>query len=275
MDFRSIRVKFAHSTPKRLFELMSFVQSLRLSVGTGNQAREIAVAQRLGTAPGLFWLNGFRSVMNGAKAVALDAFGAERGLAVTRFDYSGHGLSGGSFDDGTISRWLEEAEAVLATTTGPQLVCGSSMGGWLALLLARRQLAQGRPLHGLVLIAPATDATATLIPARMTKAQARDLDRQGWYERDSRYGGGPYRYNRALLEDGAHHLLFGQVIETGCPVHILQGGKDTDVPPAHAQNLLSHILHDPVTLTLIPDGDHRLSREEDLERLRNAVAEMI
>lgn len=254
---------------------MSFIQSLRLGVGTEAQRRDIAVEQRTGASPGLFWLNGFRSVMGGAKAMALDALGAERGLAVTRFDYSGHGQSGGRFDDGTISRWLEEAEAVLATTHGPQIVCGSSMGGWLALLLARRQLRQGQPLRGLVLIAPATDATATLIPARMTRRQQADFERQGWFERDSRYGDGPYRYTRTLIEDGARHLLFGSVIETGCPVHILQGGKDPDVPPGHAQHLLTHILHDPVTFTLIPDGDHRLSRPEDLERLRSAVVAML
>jgi len=247
----------------------------RLPLGTGPTARAIAVCQRPGGAPGLFWLNGFRSVMTGAKATALDALGAEKGLAVTRFDYSGHGESGGSFDLGTISRWLAEAEAVLATTAGPQIVCGSSMGGWIALLLARQQLARGTPLRGLVLLAPAVDAATTLLPARMTPDQQRDLARQGFFERDSRYGDGPYRYTQAFIEDGARHQLLTGVIETGCPVHILQGGADPDVPAAHAQVLLAHILHDPVTLTLIPDGDHRLSRPSDLQRLREAVLAMV
>jgi pimeloyl-ACP methyl ester carboxylesterase len=254
---------------------LSSLTPAHITVGTGCDSREIAVLHRNGETPGLFWLNGFRSVMTGAKALALDALGADRGLAVTRFDYSGHGASGGTFDQGTISRWLEEAEAVLATTSGPQIVCGSSMGGWLALLLARRQLARGAPIKGLVLIAPAVDASTTLIPARMSPEQQHDLDRQGYFERQSAYGDGLYRYTRALIEDGAHHQLFGTVIETGCPVHILQGGQDPDVPPAHAQKLLTHILHDPVTFTLIPDGDHRLSREEDLERLRAAVLGMV
>ena len=253
---------------------MSSIHSSLITVGTGDQARQIAVEQRHGGAPGLFWLNGFRSVMSGLKAMSLDALGSERGLEVTRFDYSGHGLSGGDFDKGTISRWLEEAEAVLATTRGPQIVCGSSMGGWIALLLARRQLAKGMPLKGLVLLAPATDATVR-IAARMSAAQKRDLETLGYYERESAYGDGPYRYTRALIEDGANHLLFNGVIETGCPVHILQGGQDPDVPPEHAQKLLTHILHDPVTFTLIPDGDHRLSRDEDLARLRAAVLGMI
>ena len=164
---------------------------------------------------------------------------------------------------------------MLELTEGPQIVCGSSMGGWIALLLARRQLAKGKPLKGLVLIAPATDATTTLVPARMTDDQKRDLERRGYFERESRYGDGPYLYTKAFIEDGAHHALFGGVIETGCPVHILQGGQDPDVPPAHAQRLLTHILHDRVTFTLVPDGDHRLSREQDLELLRNTVLGMI
>jgi len=253
---------------------MSSIRSFSIAVGRDDAARNIAVAQRPGGAPGLFWLNGFRSVMSGIKATSLDALGAERGLEVTRFDYSGHGLSGGDFDQGTISRWLEEAEAVFATTHGPQVVCGSSMGGWLALLLARRQLQKGAPLKGLVLLAPATDATQR-IAARMTADQRRDLETKGYCERESAYGDGIYRYTRRLIEDGAHHLLLGSVIETGCPVHILQGGQDPDVPPEHAQKLLTHILHDPVTYTLIPDGDHRLSRPDDLERLRKAVVAMV
>lgn len=251
------------------------ITSYMLTVGDGPDSRAIAVAQRAGKAPGVFWLNGFRSVMSGAKALSLDALGAEKGHAVTRFDYSGHGLSGGDFNQGTISRWLDEAEAVFALTQGPQVVCGSSMGGWIALLLARRLLAKGVTLQGLVLVAPAVDAMTTLVPARMSDAQRQELAVQGYYERVSAYGDGLYRYTRALIEDGANHALFGSVIETGCPVHILQGGLDPDVPPAHAQKLLTHILHDPVTFTLIPDGDHRLSRDSDLERLRDAVLGML
>lgn len=254
---------------------MSSQIGLQISIGAGEEQRQIAVEQRPGTTPGLFWLGGFRSAMSGAKATALDAMGAEAGLAVTRFDYSGHGISGGAFEHGTISRWLEEAEAVYASTIGPQVIVGSSMGGWIALLLAKRQLAMGRPFRGLVLIAPAVDMTATLMPDRMDAAQKADLDRQGFYARDSAYGDGPYVITRRLLDDGAHHRLFGSVIETGCPVHILQGGRDVDVPPAHAQKLITHILHDPLTFTLIPDGDHRLSREADLAVLRKAVLGMV
>jgi pimeloyl-ACP methyl ester carboxylesterase len=251
------------------------VQSFRITVGTGAAAREIAVEQRAGKAPGIFWLGGFRSDMAGSKAMALDALGAESGLAVTRFDYSGHGLSGGSFDDGTISRWLEEAEAVLASTSGPQIIVGSSMGGWLALLLARALLRRGSHAHGLVLIAPAPDMTHELMLPDFTPDEQESLHSKGYVDQPSQYSDTPYRITRALIEDGAQHLLFGGVIETGCPVTILQGGADPDVPPAHAIKLVTHMLHDPVTLTLIPDGDHRLSRDEDLARLRDAVLRLV
>ena len=247
-----------------------------LSLGTGEKQRDIAYLQRPGAEPGLFWLNGFRSVMNGLKASAMDTFGAENGLGVTRFDYSGHGQSSGAFEDGTITRWLEETIAVFEKTTGPQIVIGSSMGGWLALLLARHLLAKDKTrLKGLVLIAPAVDATHNLIPTRFSPEQVSSLTQNGFIDLHSQYGDGPYRYTRALLDDGENHRLFGRVIETGCPVHILQGGRDPDVPAAHAQKLLTHILHDPVTFTLIPDGDHRLSRDEDLERLKAAVRGML
>ncbi len=254
---------------------MSSSTPFQLSVGSGEAARQIAVEQRKGAAPGLFWLGGFRSDMAGSKAMTLDALGAEKGLEVTRFDYSGHGISGGDFDHGTISRWLEEAEAVLATTTGPQIIVGSSMGGWLALLLARALRARGQKPHGLVLIAPATDMTHELMLPDFTPEEREALHTQGYVDQPSEYSNTPYRITRALIEDGANHLLFSGVIETGCPVHIMQGGKDPDVPPAHAQKLLAHIVLDPVTFTLIPDGDHRLSRDEDLERLKAAVLGLV
>ena len=250
-------------------------RSLRIRVGDGAAGRDIAVEQRPGRSPGIFWLGGFRSDMAGSKALALDALGAEHGLAVTRFDYSGHGISGGDFNDGTISRWLEEAETVFATTDGPQIVVGSSMGGWLALLLARALLRRGNHAHGLVLIAPAPDMTHELMLPSFTPAEHEQLHNNGYVEQPSQYSETPYRITRALIEDGAQHLLFGSVIETGCPVTILQGGKDPDVPQDHAIKLVTHILHDPVTLTLIPDGDHRLSRDEDLTRLRDAVLRLV
>lgn len=248
----------------------------RIAVGDGGSRREIAVLKRAGTAPGLFWLGGYRSDMLGGKASALDAFGASRGLAVTRFDYSGHGRSGGDFLEGTISRWLEEALAVFTATAGPQVVIGSSMGGWLALLLNRALRQRGdERVRALVLIAPAVDMTEDLMLAGFTRKERRALETDGVVEQPSDYADEPYRITRGLIEDGRQHLLFGRGIVTGCPVTILQGGEDRDVPREHAMKLVQHLLTDPVTFTLVPDGDHRLSRDEDLRLLEAALARAI
>ncbi len=233
--------------------------------------RRIAVERRTGRQPGLFWLGGFRSDMTGSKALALDRFGAQHGLAVTRFDYSGHGQTGGDFDLGTISRWLEEALAVFETTGGPQIVIGSSMGGWLALLLIRelRRRSASRVM-GLVLIAPATDMTELML-AQMAKKYRTLLLKQGYVDEPSEYSPDPYRITLSLIEDGRQHLMLGRIIETGCPVTILQGARDKDVPKEHALKLVQHIVNDPVTFTLVPDGDHRLSREQDIALLERTI----
>lgn len=247
-----------------------------MTVGAGGDAREIAMLRRAGNRPGLFWLGGFRSDMMGSKAQALDALGAERELAVTRFDYSGHGVSGGQFLEGTISRWLEEALAVFETTEGEQIVIGSSMGGWLALLLNRALRQRGNTnIKAMVLIAPATDMTRDLMRETFTDAELLDLWEKGRVEQASDYSDEPYVLTRGLIEDGDNHLLFGAPIRTHCPVAVLQGGKDTDVPPAHALKLVSHLVSDPVTFTLIPDGDHRLSRDADLDLLRRTILALI
>jgi len=237
--------------------------------------RAIAVERRAGRPPGLFWLSGFRSDMTGSKAMAIDAFGESHGLAVTRFDYSGHGQSGGDFNEGTISRWLGEAGAVFATTAGPQIVIGSSMGGWLALLLNKALRLRGDDrVHGLVLIAPATDMTELMLE-QMPKKYRKLLDKQGYVDTPSEYSAEPYRINKALIEDGKRHLLFGRAIETGCPVTILQGARDKDVPKEHAARLVQHLISDPVIFTVVPDGDHRLSRAEDLALLERSIGQMI
>lgn len=237
--------------------------------------RSIAVARRAGRQPGLFWLGGFRSDMAGSKAMAVDRYGVEHGLAVTRFDYSGQGQTGGDFNHGTISRWLEEALAVFATTIGQQIVIGSSMGGWLALLLVRELRRRGESrVMGLILIAPATDMTELML-AQMPKKYRAMLERQGFVEQPSDYPMEPYRINHSLIEDGRQHLMFGRIIETGCQVTILQGARDKDVPKEHALRLVQHIVNDPVTFTLVPDGDHRLSREQDLALLARTIEGMM
>jgi pimeloyl-ACP methyl ester carboxylesterase len=248
-----------------------------LSVGTQNATRRIAVRQRPGAAPGLFWLGGFKSDMRGIKAEALDRWGREHGRAVVRFDYSGHGESGGDFTDGSIGRWLEESLAVLeACCAGPQVVVGSSMGGWLALLLCREHARRSDPaasVAGLVLIAPAVDFTEELMWKRFPPEAKEAIERDGVWARPSQYSAEPYPITRGLIEDGRRHLLLGGMIETGCPVRILQGVQDPDVPWQHALELTARFARDDVVLTLVKDGDHRLSRPEDIERLLAAVAE--
>ncbi|MBV9348183.1 MAG: alpha/beta hydrolase [Pseudolabrys sp.] len=243
-------------------------------------AREIAVrrreAQDGNKGPGIFWLGGFKSDMRGTKAQALDQWGAAQGRAVTRFDYSGHGESGGKFTDGTIGLWLEEALAVYRSfCREPQVVVGSSMGGWIALLLAARlrELKDAAPLAGMVLIAPAVDFTEELMWKKFDAEVKREIKLKGQWSRPSEYSAEPYVITRKLIEEGRKHLLLDGLIETGCPVRILQGVNDPDVPWQHAAELVARFVSDDVVFTLIKDGDHRLSRPEDLERLTAAVAE--
>jgi pimeloyl-ACP methyl ester carboxylesterase len=245
-------------------------------IDVGTDRRRIAVRARSGASPGLFWLGGFKSDMAGTKALALDAWAAEHGRACVRFDYSGHGESGGDFTAGTIGRWLEESLAVFdAFCAGPQVAIGSSMGGWMALLLARALLkrpASRASLAGLVLIAPAPDFTEDLMWKGFSPEAKLDIETRGVWLRPSEYGD-PYPITRNLIEDGRNHLLLSGSIVTGCPVRILQGAQDPDVPWRHAFALAERLPADDVVLTVIRDGDHRLSRPQDISRILAAVAE--
>lgn len=249
-----------------------------LEIGHSAAQRRIAYRHRPAadmSRPGLFWLGGFKSDMDGSKAIALDAYAKDNGLSFTRFDYSGHGQSGGDFLDGTVSRWLEEAEAIIKATTKAgdrRILVGSSMGGWLALLLANRLKQDGDvTVHGLVLIAPAVDMTADLMWNQMPDDIKARLMEDGRIEKPSDYSDEPYILTRDLIEDGRQHLFGSGIIEMGCPVHILQGGLDTDVPPSHALKLASQLPLDDVVLSMIPGGDHRLSRVEDLQQLVRSI----
>ncbi len=232
-----------------------------------------------GAAPGLFWLGGYKSDMKGTKAVALADWAAQAGRACVRFDYSGHGELEGAFTDGTIGRWLADSLAVFdACCQGPQILIGSSMGGWLALLLTRElkrraRMPEAASIAGMVLIAPAVDFTEELMWKRFTPEIKRELEDTGVWARPSQYSAEPYLVTRQLIEEGRKHLLLGGLIETGCPVRILQGVEDPDVPWQHAVELTSRLASDDVVLTLVKDGDHRLSRPEDIERLIAAVKE--
>jgi pimeloyl-ACP methyl ester carboxylesterase len=260
---------------------MNDVSLKSLKVGAGGTTRDIAVRVRDGKGPGLFWLGGFKSDMKGTKAEALDSWAANHDRACTRFDYSGHGESDGDFSKGTIGRWLEESVGVFnQCCRGPQIVVGSSMGGWMALLLARElnRLAQnGTPpaanIAAMVLIAPAPDFTEALMWKRFTPEIKKQIEDTGSWSRPSEYSQEPYLITRGLIEDGRKHLVLGGLIETGCPVRILQGVKDEDVPWQHAAELVSRLAREDVVLTLIKDGDHRLSRPEDIERLIAAISE--
>lgn len=220
----------------------------------------------------MVWLGGFRSDMRATKAEALAAWAQQAGRAFLRFDYSAHGESGGEFRDATISLWLADALALIEARAGaaPVLV-GSSMGGWLALLAARALKAKGRPLSGLVLIAPAVDFTQELMWDLFPQAVRDEIMAKGQWLRHSAYSPEPYPITRKLIEDGRRHRLFGGPIQPGCPVAILQGMADPDVPWAHAMKLVEHLPSDNVTLTLIRDGDHRLSRDQDIALLLRTV----
>jgi pimeloyl-ACP methyl ester carboxylesterase len=255
---------------------MSELRLTSLTIESPPPKRTIAVRAREGRSPGLFWLGGFKSDMKGTKAEALDRWAAAEGRACLRFDYSGHGESGGDFMDGTIGRWLEESVAVYwQFAKRPQVVVGSSMGGWLALLLARRlgEIKGAAPIAGMVLIAPAVDFTEELMWKQFPDAIRREIEMKGVWMRPSEYGEDSYPITKRLIEDGRKHLMLDGLIETGCPVHILQGVKDPDVPWRHAVELVSRFACDDVVLTLVKDGDHRLSRPEDIERLIAAVKE--
>jgi pimeloyl-ACP methyl ester carboxylesterase len=227
--------------------------------------------------PGIVWLGGFNSDLTSSKAEALAAWAEGNGRACLRFDYFGHGRSSGRFADGTIGLWLDDAVTMVRELTrGPQIVVGSSMGGWLALLLARAlaRLGEEDRLAGMVLIAPAVDFTEALMWAQFSPEIRQEIETTGQWLRPNEYAPEPYPITRALIEDGRRHLLLDSDIRTYCPVHILQGMQDPDVPWQHAMLLVEHLAYDPVSVTLIRDGDHRQSREQDLKRLVSAVAEI-
>jgi pimeloyl-ACP methyl ester carboxylesterase len=224
---------------------------------------------------GFFWLGGFKSDMEGSKAESLATLAGRTGRPSLRFDYSGHGGSGGSFTDGTISGWLEQScHMFLARAQGPRIVVGSSMGGWLALLLYRHLIrtnpAAARRVSGLVLLAPAADMTADLMWDQFPDAVKREVVEKGVWARPSAYGE-PYQITRGLIEDGKRHLMLAAGLAVHCPVRILQGDADPDVPPAHAAKVFSALQGEDVTLTLIKGGDHRLSSATHLQLLGETV----
>ena len=230
---------------------------------------DIALRRREGNGPGLLWLGGYASDMNGTKAQFLDGWAATEGRAFLRFDYSGHGESGGDFDEGGIGTWAGDALAVLdELTDGPQILVGSSMGAWVACLRAK-----WRPdrLAGLVLIAPAADFTRELFWQRIDETQRATLMTEGRLVLASPYDDTGQVYTRRLIEEGDHNLILSEPLTVSAPVRILQGMKDDVVPWTHAVRLAEHLDTDDVQVTLVKDGDHRLSTPEDLEQLGDTL----
>jgi pimeloyl-ACP methyl ester carboxylesterase len=244
-------------------------ESGRLDRGDGVA---LAWRRRRGRGPGVVFLGGFNSDMTGTKAEDLSAFCAGRGQAYLRFDYSGHGASGGRFVDGTIGRWAADAATVLdALTEGPQVLVGSSMGGWIALLLALRRPER---VAGLIGIAAAPDFTARITESLAPEAREA-IAREGVWHRPSAYGD-PYPITRALLEEGAEHLLLPKApIPVAAPVRLLHGQQDPDVPWELSLKVAAALVGPDVQVLLVKDGDHRLSRPQDLALLRRTLAPLL
>jgi pimeloyl-ACP methyl ester carboxylesterase len=232
----------------------------------------IAWRRVAGRGPTILWLGGFRSEMSGTKAQALADWAAGGGRDFLRFDYFGHGVSGGAFEAGTITRWRADALAVIGNLTeGPLVLVGSSMGGWIACLAA---LARPQRVKALALIAPAADFTGRLLAPSLPAEGRAAIERDGVWRRPSLYDPAGYPITRALLEDGARWSILPGPISITAPTRILQGGADPDVPWRHALELAMALESKDVVFTLIRDGDHRLSRESDLARLIAAVEEV-
>ncbi|GGJ05883.1 alpha/beta hydrolase [Neoroseomonas lacus] len=245
---------------------------MKEQTGTLDRGDGIHLAWRriAGRGTGVVFLGGFNSDMAGSKAEFLAGWCEARGTPFLRFDYSGHGTSEGRFVDGTVGRWAEDAACVLdALAPGPQVLVGSSMGGWIALLLARH-----RPPRALVGIAPAPDFTEDLMWADFTPEIRATIEREGVWHRPSEYGA-PYPITRALIEDGRNHVLLRAPLAVDVPVRILQGQRDADVPWRHALRIGEALTGEDVRIHLVKDGDHRLSRPQDLALLGETLAPLL
>ncbi len=233
---------------------------------------ELAWARIPGSGPAIVFLPGFKSDMNGSKALDLAEFCTGRGHAMLRFDYSGHGDSGGTFEDGTIGRWTADALAVIdRLTTGKLVLVGSSMGGWIALLAA---LARPERVAALVGIAAAPDFTDKLMWEAMSPAERATIQRDGVLHVPSQYGEA-YPVTLRLIEEGREHLLLDRPIRLDCPVRLLHGQQDPDVPWEHSLRIASAIATGNVQVILVKDGDHRLSRPDDLALLRRTLRPLL
>jgi pimeloyl-ACP methyl ester carboxylesterase len=259
---------FLMPTPDTATVLNADVKSLARSGGA-----TIAYRRRDGAAPGIVFLGGFRSDMTGAKALFLDDYCRRNGRAFVRFDYFGHGESSGDFADGTISRWRDDAAAVIdSQTEGKQILIGSSMGGWIMVLAA---LARPERVQALIGIAAAPDFTADLLPRRLSEAQLREIEEKGRVTLPSDYDPAGYLYTKALIDDGNRNLVLRGEIALTRPVRLLHGMADASVPWQQSLRLAEQLAGSDVTVTLVKGGDHRLSRDEDLARLAGVIDALV
>ena len=240
---------------------------------TTPQGRQIVYDQTAGSGPGVVFLGGFRSDMTGTKAQALQDWAQAQGRAFLRFDYSGHGQSSGDFLDGSIGDWAQDAAAVLSgLTAGPQILVGSSMGGWISLLLAR---AMPERIAGFVGIAAAPDFTEDSMWAGFDAAQRRALMEQGCVDLPSDYSDAPYTITRRLIKDGRDQLVLRAPLHLPFPVRLLQGTADTDVSPQVALRLMDHATSPDLRLILVKGADHRFSTPDCLALMVQSVEDLI
>lgn len=249
-----------------------------IDVGIGSDRRQIATIVQPGVLPGVVWLQGFNSEMTSLKATALSEWATQHGIALTRFDYFGHGQSEGRFEDGTIGRWLDDAHAVFTRLTqGAQVLVGSSMGGYLTLALLKRLVreehAEAARIKAIVLIAPAWDMTEELMWKRFPAEARRAIETEGVFLRPSQYGD-PYPITRGLIEEGRNHLIGQSPWDPGRPVRVIHGRLDPDVPFAHSERLMDILTGSDQRLIAVDDGEHRLSRPQDLALLLATIEEV-
>jgi pimeloyl-ACP methyl ester carboxylesterase len=243
------------------------------SILTREDGATIAYHRRDGRAPGVVFLGGFMSDMNGTKAASLDAFCCARGQAFLRFDYFGHGRSSGEFSEATIGRWKDDALCVLdKLTDGPQVLVGSSLGGWIMLLVAMARPARVKALIG---IAAAPDATEDLMWNRFPPELRATILRDGQARIPSAYGAEGYLITRKLIEDGRRHLIMGKPIPVSCPVRLIHGMRDEDVPYRASIELAANLQSEDVRIALVKDGNHRLSRDQDLALLARTLESLL
>jgi len=237
------------------------------------QGRRIGYDRVEGAGPGVVFLGGFRSDKEGTKAVALDAWAKRRRQAFLRFDYSGHGKSSGDFLDGCIGDWLADAQAAITTLTeGPQVLVGSSMGGWISLLFAR---AMPDKVAGLVTVAAAPDFTEDSMWAGFSEGERQDLLTRGRVEMPSDYSDEPYVITKRLIEEGRDHLVLRAPLDLPFPVRFLQGTADPEVPVPVALRLLDHVTGPDIRLTLVKGADHRFSTPECLTLIERTVEKVL